>query len=117
MTAFASLVWGFFFPFHLLNWFYLDCTVAGHDVDLFALSAGLFGPSPAPWSPPSLAVHQTPGLVNGCFWLLLFAVLFITLLCFAWQSYDKSTGLEPNQVFGPCTAAVPVLREPSGGEN
>ena len=31
--------------------------------------------------------------------------------CFAWENQDNSSGLEPNQVFGPCIAAVPVLKK------
>lgn len=30
-----------------------------------------------------------------------------TSLCFAWESYDKSTSLELNLVFGPCMTTVP----------
>ena len=91
--------------------------VTGHDADIFTLYTDLCLPLSALVLNPFLAVHQNPGLVNVCFWHLLFAMLFIVLFFFAWESCDKSTGLKPNLVFGPCNAAVPVLREPSRGDN
>lgn len=54
---------------------------------------------------------------RACKWLVQLAMLFIILFCFAWESYDINTGLELNPVFGPCIAAVPVLQEPSCGDN
>lgn len=38
--------------------YYTCLAVAGHDVDLFDLNAGLFVPLPPPCHAPSLAVHQ-----------------------------------------------------------
>lgn len=53
-----------------------------------------------------------------CLFLLLqFAVPFSISLCFVWKTYDESTGLEPNLVFGSHIAAIPVLQEPSRGDN
>ena len=97
---------------------YCAClAVAGRDVDLFVLDAGLFVPLPAACHAPSLAVHQIRELVKGWVWLLQFAVPCSTRLCFAWENYDESAGPEPNLVFGPCIAAVPVRREPSRGDD
>lgn len=39
----------------------------------------------------------------------------ITLFCFAWESYDKSTGLELNLVFGLSITAIPLWGEPVPG--
>lgn len=40
-----------------------------------------------------------------------FSLLWCVALqfCFAWEMYDKSIGLEPNPVFGPWIAGIPVL--------
>lgn len=54
--------------------------VAGHDLNLFALSTDLFVPSSAPLIVPSLAVHQTPVPVNGCFHLLLYSLSLCCVL-------------------------------------
>lgn len=56
-------------------------------------------------------------LVEGWVCRLQFAVLCSTWLCFPLENYDESTGPEPNLVFGLCVAAVPVLWEPSRGDN
>lgn len=64
-----------------------------------------------------IAVQQTPRIVNDCFQILLVNVLFITLFSFAWESYDETTGLQLSLVCGSSTAGVPVLQEPSHGQN
>lgn len=47
------------FDWSVLEGTYCTClAVAGHDVDLLVLDAGLFVPSSLPCHAPSLAVHQ-----------------------------------------------------------
>lgn len=70
---------------------------------------------------------QTAPITQWCFsccWagpaqcqaLLCSSVLLIAQFCFAYGSYGDGSGLELYVVFGPNSAAVPVLREPSNGE-
>lgn len=87
---------------------YLSLAAAGYNVDFSVLDVDWFVPSLAPLLAPFPSVHHTPGAVNVAVAVLLF--------WFAWKSYKKSTGLEPNLVFGPCTA-IPVFCEPFCGDN
>lgn len=77
--------------------------ISGHN-NLFAFNTASFVHLFAPWH--ARVVHQISGPVNGYFQHVQFTVLFITLLCFARKSHDKSTVLERNLVFGPCIALV-----------
>lgn len=78
--------------------------ISGHNINLFVFNTASFVHLLAPWH--ALVVHKISGLVNGYFQHVQFAVLFITLLCFAQKSHDKSTVLKRNLVFGPCIALV-----------
>lgn len=60
--------------------------------------------------PIFFAVHQIWELVKG-------QICSVSFGCFAWENYDKSIGLEPNLVFGPCIVAFPALWEPSHEDN
>ena len=69
------------------------------------------------WQASVLVMELASFTVSGFLWLLLFAVLLITLFHCAWENFGKSNGYVSGLAYSPVNDAILVLCELSCGAN